>query len=77
MKGEFKQECNRTACSNADAVFYNHSTRKYYCGTCATLINKVNRADAMRMFGHDLCILEDGQEYTATLHQQEKKNPSA
>lgn len=57
MKGDHKEECNRTVCSNSPAVYYNHSTRKYYCIECAELINRMNRADAFRMFGHDLCTL--------------------
>ena len=55
MKGEYGQECNRTACNNQNAQFYNHSTRKYYCGSCAQTINSLNHADSMRMFGHQLC----------------------
>lgn len=56
MKGEFNQECNRTACNNQNAVYYNLSTEKYYCRSCATEINYWNRADAMRLYGHDLCM---------------------
>lgn len=55
-KGEFYGECNRTACSNYYATFYNHSTKKYYCPSFAAKINRYNRADATRIFGHDLCI---------------------
>ena len=51
MKGEYNQECNRTACNNPQATYFNHSTEKYYCKE----INYWNRADAMRLFGHDLC----------------------
>lgn len=57
MKGEFQQECYRTACSNTNAVFYNHSTRQHYCAECAKLINTANHADAMRLYGHHLCTL--------------------
>ena len=56
MKGQFNGVCNRTACSNTGAVYYNLSTKKYYCPTCAELINKANKADTMRLFGvFDLC----------------------
>jgi hypothetical protein len=55
MKGRYNKECNRTACNNQEAVFYNHSTRLYYCKSCAILINEQNRTDAQRLFGHDLC----------------------
>jgi hypothetical protein len=56
MKGEYNQECNRTACNNSEAVYYNYSTLKYYCPHCAFLINEANRKDAMKMFGHELCL---------------------
>lgn len=39
LKGEYKGECNRTACNNSNAIFYNHSTLKHYCGKCAYEIN--------------------------------------
>lgn len=56
-KGDYNGECNRTACSKGSAVYYNHSTRKYYCEKCALLINEYNYADAHRIYGHDLCTL--------------------
>jgi len=55
VKGDFNGECNRGACYRSRAVFYNHSTHKYYCPKCARLINEFNRDDAMRLYGHDLC----------------------
>jgi hypothetical protein len=58
-KGEWGGECNRTVCKEPLAVWYNHSTRKYYCQRCAGLINDANRKDAQEMFGHELCTLED------------------
>lgn len=59
MKGEHGSTCNRSACqTELPAYFYNHSTRKYYCSTCADLINEANKDDAMRIFGHDLCTYE-------------------
>lgn len=54
-KGEFDGICNRTICSNKPACNFNHSTRKYYCFSCALAINKANAADAQRLYGHDLC----------------------
>jgi hypothetical protein len=58
-KGEHGGECNRSACRNDHANFYNYSTRKYYCASCASLINYYNRTDALQMFGHDLCLREE------------------
>lgn len=59
-KGEFKGSCNMTACQKPDsAVYFNHSTRKYYCSACAKRLNNdpFNKEDALRMWGHDLCTL--------------------
>lgn len=39
IKGLANGECNRTACTNKNAKWFNSSTEKYYCGTCAYLIN--------------------------------------
>jgi hypothetical protein len=58
-KGDKGGECNRTHCKNPHAEFYNHSTRMYYCAECAVLLNDANRTDAIRIFGHELCTLED------------------
>lgn len=54
-KGTFNGECNRTACPNHGAVWFNHSTRAFYCIDCAALLNYANKVDAHRLFGHDLC----------------------
>lgn len=62
MKGHFGQECNRTACNELFAFYFNHSTRKYYCVKCARLINNMNRVEAMKLFGHDLCTLVSNPE---------------
>lgn len=42
MKGTFADECNRTACVNQSATYYNRGTGKYYCRPCARLINEAN-----------------------------------
>jgi hypothetical protein len=65
-KGEKGGACNRTACQrpaqqDPDGVrWFNHSTRKYYCGTCAWDLNTdiFNKRDAQEIWGHDLCTLE-------------------
>ena len=57
-KGDFGQECNRTACNCKPALFYNHSTRKYYCGTCAFEINKWATEFRIKT-GHQLCVKVD------------------
>ena len=48
-KGTYQGECNRTVCKNTNATFYNHSTQKYYCSSCAGLINSANHLDAIRL----------------------------
>lgn len=42
LKGALNGNCNRTACQKPRAVYYNHSTQKHYCPTCAKMINEVN-----------------------------------
>lgn len=60
-KGDYNQECNRKACSNKNAVFYNHSTLKYYCGSCSVSINEYAREFELTN-GHKLCIkLEENE----------------
>lgn len=54
-KGELGGECNRSACDKSNAVFFNHSTEKYYCPKCARTINEYNKKDAMELYGHNLC----------------------
>ena len=57
-KGELNGKCNITSCQKPNsATWYNHSTRKYYCPSCARRLNtdEFNKRDAVRMFGHDLC----------------------
>lgn len=57
IKGAYNGLCNRTACQQPGAVFFNWSTQLYYCPSCAKLINDVNHTDALRMYGHELCTL--------------------
>lgn len=62
MKGNYNEECNITSCQKPNsAVWFNHSTRKYYCESCAKRLNNdyFNKIDAQRMFGHDLCTLTE------------------
>jgi hypothetical protein len=57
-KGVLNGKCNITSCQKPNsATWYNHSTRKHYCPSCARRLNNdaFNKRDAMRMFGHDLC----------------------
>lgn len=58
-KGLKGQRCNRTACQAEGAYWYNHSTRAYYCGTCADIINAANGKDSYVIdLGHPLLTLD-------------------
>lgn len=59
-KGVKGGDCNVTQCQEPDsAVYFNKSTRKYYCQHCAYEINKANRRDCLELYGVlDLCELE-------------------
>jgi len=64
LKGKKHGNCNRTACQKENsAVWYNHGTSKWYCEECAKWLNedRFNKADAMSMFGHDLCTHMDDE----------------
>jgi hypothetical protein len=39
VKGEFDGECNRRACRETGANWWNPNTRAYYCASCARRIN--------------------------------------
>lgn len=52
-KGKFNGICNRTVCFNHPAIYYNSSTRAYYCKPCARAINKAN--------GVKLCVLKESE----------------
>lgn len=57
-KGEYGGSCNITRCQRPNsATWFNHSTRKYYCRSCAHDLNydTFNCKDAMDMWGHLLC----------------------
>jgi hypothetical protein len=57
-KGELNGKCNITSCQKPNsATWYNHSTQKYYCVSCAKRLNNdvFNKPAALDMFGHDLC----------------------
>lgn len=66
-KGVKGGDCNVTQCQEPDsAVYFNKSTRKYYCAHCAHEINKVNRHDSMELYGvPNLCELDPEEEMPA------------
>jgi len=62
QKGERNGLCNITSCQSPDnVVWLNHSNEKYYCFHCAQKLNDdpYNHADALKLYGHQLCTLED------------------
>ena len=40
LKGVEGGNCNRTACQQPNAVWYNEGTQKYYCRNCAITIQR-------------------------------------
>ena len=77
MKGEYNQECNITSCQKPNsAVWFNHSTRKYYCPLCAKRLNEdiFNKRDAQEMFGHSLCTFEEKERGITIQESIEKDN---
>ena len=61
LKGVKGGRCNVTACQRPGAVYFNKSTLKYYCATCAEDINwSGGRADTLVLYGTELlCELEE------------------
>ena len=55
-KGEAGKLCNVTRCQLPGAFFYNKSTQRYYCASCALAINdfRPTREDSLQMFGTQL-----------------------
>jgi len=43
MKGDRGEVCNRTRCNGKMSYYYNSSTGKWYCQSCAFKINTANR----------------------------------
>lgn len=61
-QGSFNGICNRGVCEEKPAIYYNHSTRKYYCPGCASIINEWNHQEAMVKYGHELCTKGENKE---------------
>jgi hypothetical protein len=51
-KGIYNGNCNRTACQKPGARHVSLFVRNaFYCGECASLINKANERDCIAMYG--------------------------
>ncbi len=59
-KGDRGGSCNRTVCENENAQWFNHSTRAWYCETCARTLNEFRPEEAQALYGHDLCTRGSG-----------------
>lgn len=57
-KGMKDGHCNRSGCLQPGAEWFNHSTRKWYCGGCARLINLAN-PEFKRETGYPLCTASE------------------
>lgn len=60
-KGLKNGSCNVTSCQQPGAIYFNKSTRKYYCKRCADAINWVGgRKDTTELYGVPLlCELDE------------------
>ena len=59
VKGEYMGVCNLSSCTSGEpASWYNYGSLSYYCPGCAKRLSSdiVNKKEALRMFGHDLCL---------------------
>ena len=74
-KGQYAGSCNRTACQKPNAVYYNHSTRLYYCGECAILLNNAN-PESLKIHGNKLCTLGKGNISVNELRQEIEQSHS-
>lgn len=45
-KGHKHGECNRTACTNTNALWWNKYTQAFYCEDCALRINRLAEPQA-------------------------------
>lgn len=56
-KGKMNGSCNRFACQAPGATWYNHSTQKHYCESCALDLNSYHPKDDafLASLGHPLC----------------------
>lgn len=58
-KGLYLGRCNRTDCQRPPATFFNQSTVKYYCPSCAELLNDFTAAqpECIDLFGTtSICV---------------------
>lgn len=58
VRGVRGSTCYRQSCEYGPAMWYNFSTKHWYCRSCASTINVMNQADAQRLYGHDLCLYD-------------------
>lgn len=63
-KGEYGGECNRTACKNTNAQWYNKVTEAFYCTKCARMINESSNQSNQG----DLCELK--KEYDTNINSE-------
>ena len=59
-KGEFGGECQRIACENAQAHWFNETNGRYYCASCARTFNEICRRNGQE----PLCELHPGVNLT-------------
>lgn len=57
LKGVRYGNCNRTACQRPGANGWHTGTHAWYCPDCTYEINRVNRVDALRLYGIPVLIV--------------------
>lgn len=68
-KGSYGGWCNRTACDNDAATWYNSSTRAYYCEKCAAEINYWSRLDHNTTLCHDQSVVQSPEDIRTELDE--------
>lgn len=64
LKGDLGGECERAACKNGPARWYNSGTRKFYCQPCALRINAECGGQEICVRGGEALLLVDGNSTT-------------
>ena len=47
---DLMEECGRTACKNKNPEYLNKATKKFYCESCAEVLNKLHRRQSIRLY---------------------------
>lgn len=75
-KGQKGLNCNRMCCQRPNAVYFNHSTRAYYCRPCAEDINRLCAGDSyvVEHLKHPLLTLDPEAELIAARREEDDED---